>query len=210
MSSLSSNQAAQRYLREHPSVAECFERDLLNLSALARAICQEHSVESFDAVLIAVRRLRTQGRLRVSREAKIRTLIDNAKIRVRTKLAVAAFEKTLTLAKRSELQSQIVKNRGDFNLIEGEESVTVITNDEYLPLLKKIVGSRLLRTNSNVVQIAMIFQPSLETTSGVVAHIYRLFAENNVNILEEMSCWTEVMVVIDEKDLSRAMDALSG
>ncbi len=166
-------------------------------------------MESFDAVLIACRRLRSQGRLKISREAKIRALIDNAKIRVRTKLAVAAFDKTLTLAKRSELQSRILKSRGDFNLIEGEESVTVVTNDDYLPLLKKIVGNRLLRTNSNVVQIAMIFQPSLETTSGVVAHIYRLFAENNVNILEEMSCWTEVMVVIDEKDLTRAMQALS-
>lgn len=56
----------------------------------------------------------------------------------------------------------------------------------------------------------MIFDESLETVSGVVASVYRLFAMNDINIREEMSCWTDIMIIIDEQDIGKAMQVLSG
>ncbi|MCB0325089.1 MAG: hypothetical protein KDD69_16005 [Bdellovibrionales bacterium] len=209
MSTLPATQITQRYLREHPSVADCLERNLINLSALAREICAHADVDAFDAVLIACRRYRSKQRARASHEARVRKLITSAKVRVRTKLIVATVEPSWSLAKRLELQTLIREEGGDFNLIEGEASLTVITNAEHLPHVRRLAASRLLRVAKDVVQIAMLFGQSLETTSGVVAHLYRLFAGSNINIIEEMSCWNEVMMIIDQKDLARAMELLS-
>ena len=51
--------------------------------------------------------------------------------------------------------------------------------------------------------------PKIETTSGVVNYIYGLLADKGVNVLEEMSCWTDLMIILEEKDLSKAMAVLS-
>jgi aspartokinase len=90
---------------------------------------------------------------------------------------------------------------------EVEEQITY-------PLSRKLqglAGIKAVRSSSefNFSMITMIFDETLETVSGVISNIYRLFAENDINIREEMSCWTDVMVVIDEKDMPRAMQALS-
>jgi aspartokinase len=55
----------------------------------------------------------------------------------------------------------------------------------------------------------MIFGENLEMTPGVLSFIYRMFAEYDINIREEMSCWKDVMVVVEEKDVARVMQMLN-
>ena len=55
----------------------------------------------------------------------------------------------------------------------------------------------------------MIFDEKIETTAGVVSYIYSLLSEKGINIYEEMSCWTDLMIVIDENDLGKTMNILS-
>lgn len=198
----------QTYIHEHPSVADCLDRGLINYSALSREICRQHNLKAFDAVLIACRRYHKRQKDRQQQEKKIAALLRTAKVHIRNKIAVAIIEKGKGLEKALALHKHIRKQRGDFNLIEGEEFFVVVTNEEYLQLLKETFGSGIKRITKRLVQITMIFDERLETTSGVVAYLYRLFSGNNINILEEMSCWTDVMIVVDEKDTARAMQIL--
>ena len=48
----------------------------------------------------------------------------------------------------------------------------------------------------------------IETTSGVISYLYSLLGENNINILETLSCWTDTIFLVEEKDLSRVMEFL--
>jgi hypothetical protein len=199
----------QHYIREHPSVADCLDRGLVNYSALAREICQELSVNAFDAVLIACRRYHARHKQQNMHEKNITSLLKNAKVRVRNRIAVAIVEKEKMLERALGIQKLVRKQRGDFNLIEGEEVFTIVTNVEYLPVIRDTFGPKVLKITRDLVQITMVFHEKIEAISGVVSHIYRLFAESNINIREEMSCWTDVMVVIDDKDLAKAMQVLS-
>lgn len=208
---LSMSRVTQRYIREHPSIADCLERGLINYSALAREICASEQLEgAFDAVLVACRRLRAKHRerSRVQHERKIVSLIRRAKVRVHNKIAVVIVEKPPSLDRALQLQKTIREERGDFNLIEGEEVLTLVTNVDYLPRIREMFGSRIKKTTRGLVQITMLFDESLETVSGVVAYVYRLFAEHDINIREEMSCWTDIMVVIDERDIGKAMQVM--
>jgi aspartokinase len=49
----------------------------------------------------------------------------------------------------------------------------------------------------------------LEVTPGVVAFLATLLAEQNVNIIEFISCWTETIMVVDKKDSLKAYEVLS-
>lgn len=199
----------QRYIRSRPSIGECIDRGLINYSALAREICETEGVKAFDAVLVACRRYYAKRKPQIQRDKKIMTLIRKSRLRVRNKLLVAVIEKSKAFEKALDLQVLVKKQRGDFTLIEGEDTFTVITNSEYLDSIKEMFAGKIRRITKDLAQITMLFDDSIETTPGVVAYLYRLLAEHSINIREEMSCWTDVMIVIDEKDISNALEVLS-
>ncbi len=50
---------------------------------------------------------------------------------------------------------------------------------------------------------------STSLISGVaISYLTSLFYENGVNILEFLSCWTDTLFIIDEKDLNKAINFL--
>ncbi len=206
---MSVSRITHKYIREHPSVQDCLERGLINYSALAREICDSTEANSFDAVLVACRRYYQKKRSHVSREKRIVGLLQKSKVRVRNKIAVATIEKSRGIEKALEIQNVVKKEKGDFNLIEGEDVFTIITNVEYLPVIKKVFGSGVIKSSSGLAQITMIFGDNLEMTPGVLSFIYRMFSEYDINIREEMSCWKDVMVVVEEKDVARVMQMLN-
>jgi len=206
---MSVSRLTHKYIREHPSVQDCLERGLINYSALAREICTANKIESFDAVLVACRRYFQKKRSHVSREQKILALVKKSKVRVRNKILVASIEKSKGLEKALEIQNFVKKEKGDFNLIEGEDVFTIITNSDYLPILKKTFTSGVLKVSSGLAQITMVFGETLEMTPGVLSYIYRMFSDYDINIREEMSCWRDVMVVVEEKDVAKVMQMLN-
>lgn len=206
---MSATRAAQRYIAEHPSVKDCLRRGLINYSALSREICARYNLSKFDAVLVACRRQFERVQEQVSQEKKILALVQKAKIRLKNKIAVAIVEKPRDFERLYALQKEIKADRGDFNLIEGEEVVTLICSSDYLAEIKEALRARLLRVMTNLAQISMIFSEKIETTPGVVSFIYGLLADNGINVREEMSCWTDLMIIIDEEDAARAMRVLS-
>ncbi len=201
-------QITTKYIREHPSIADCLDRGLINYSALAREICQKLNIDSFEAVLVACRRYHAKQRSRATHEKRIATLIRRAKIRIRTKISVAIVDKARTPEKILGIQKVIREQRGDLNLIEGEQVYTIVTNDEFSSLIKEAFEGRIRKITKGLVQITMVFDETLESVSGVLATVYRLLAANDVNIREEMSCWTDIMMLIDEKDLTKATHVL--
>ncbi len=203
------SQVTQNYIRARSSVAECLSRGLVNYSALAREICDHHKIDSFDAVLMACRRYKAEREHTRLRDDKAVSLLKSAKVVLRTKIISVQIEKGNTLQRALSLQQLVRKERGDFRLIEGEEVITLITNEQYLPAIKETFERNVKRVTANLVQITLVISEKLATTPGVCAHLYRLFAEAGINLCEEMSCWTDIMVVIHEKDSARAMALLS-
>jgi hypothetical protein len=49
----------------------------------------------------------------------------------------------------------------------------------------------------------------LEATPGVVAFLATLLAEQNVNIVEFISCWTETIIVVEKKDSLKTYETLT-
>lgn len=206
---MSISKLTKKYIEEHPSVKECVLNDLINYSALARMICQEYKIKKFDAVLIACRRYFWNNKASSSHEKEITLLLKNAKLHVKNKIIVAILERPRDMEIVYLMQKKIRKEKGDLNIIEGEDVLTIITNSKYKELINSEFKSRIIKINQSLVQVTLIFDEKIETTSGVVSHIYSLLSENGINIMEEMSCWTDLMIILEEKDMARAMDILS-
>lgn len=199
----------QQYISERPSVKDCLTRGLINYSALAREICREHKIRKLPAVVVACRRYRGRIKQSSSRDRAIRSLISHAKLRVHSKMAVATISKPRDYSQLLEIQANVRTRRGDLTFIEGDEAVTLVTNADFLTLIRERLKGQILDEQAGLALLTMIFSRKIETTPGVVSFIYGRLAEAGINLIDEMSCWTDVIMVIEEEDLPRALQALS-
>ena len=200
----------RRYIQERSSVRDCLRAGLINYSALARSICQSERIEKSSAVEIACRRTR-QALLRSAEPATetAARILRHAKLKIRTDMLAVIAAKPRDFSRIGKLREAIVAQRGDFNVIESEEVVVVVTNESNLPAVKKCFGAGLLKVNQGLVQISLAFDRRMETTPGVVAVIYSLLAEQGINVCEEFSCWIDMIILLQRKDLSKALEVLS-
>lgn len=198
----------EKYIAGHPDIKNCVQKDLINYSALSRDICSELKIGKFDAVLIACRRYFRKHKNNVSGKNEVISLLRNSKVMVKNKMIVAILEKPKDFERLYSIQKKIKKEKGDFNIIEGKDVLTLITNIEYAPEIKEQFNNWLIKINQDVAEIIIIFNEKIETTPGVVSYVYSLLAENGINVLEEMSCWTDLMIIIDDKDMADAMKIL--
>ncbi|MBU0756914.1 MAG: ACT domain-containing protein [Nanoarchaeota archaeon] len=198
----------EEYIRSRPSVKDCLNMGMINYSALTREIQKDLKIKNFDAILIACRRYRERIAKESINESKIRKLLSQSKLEIKNKIIIAVIEKPKHYERLLEIEKKITSEKGSFNLIEGVSTIMIVTNSEFRQLIEDTFTHNLMKINEDLVQIFITTAPEIEETVGVIAYVYSLFAENGINILEEMSCWTDIMVIIDEKDIAKAMGFL--
>lgn len=182
---------------------------VINYSALARTICESYQIPKQDAVIAACRRYAEKARGSERVEDSIMTLLSNAKLLIRNQVMVTILRKPVDFTVLLGIQEKAVQNRDLFNIIEGERSFTIVSADDYEHTLQRSFTTQVLHSASSLIQITLLFTEEIETTPGVVSHLYGLLAENGINVLEEMSCWTELMLILHERDLPRVMKVLN-
>jgi hypothetical protein len=122
-------------------------------------------------------------------------------------------EKVLSLLKESTItlhdgNSVVVTTKP----LENEAKIKVNLGGKFVYLtdknsLGKIDG--ILQKHENCVVIVIHSPVELEVTPGVVAFLTSLLAEQNINIIEFISCWTDTIIVVDKKDSLKTYEVLS-
>lgn len=201
----------EKYIQEHPSIKESLKKGLINYSKLSREILNELKInkKSFDAVLIACRRFGNKLKLEKKFEQNIMDILKKTKLEIKNKVIVAILEKDIYYNNLTDLEKDIRKKNGIFHAIEGANAITLITNEEFLDKIKDLFKNKILKINKNLAEITLKSPKDLEDTPGVVAYLYSLFGEHNINIVETMSCWTDTLFVIREQDIAKVMDILA-
>jgi hypothetical protein len=203
------NALTREYIKKRPSIKDCLAKGLINYSALSRLIKTELKSKEITkaAILIAARRFREEIGSEELTEEMIMRLLRNAEIEIKNKVFVMVVEKSLN-ERILELEQEIKKEQGLFYLIEGSTTVTIISSERYFGRIKNLLRRNIIEASQNLVMIIVKSSPQIETLSGVVSFIYSLFADQGINLVETMSCWTDTMIVIEEKDLPVAMEIL--
>ena len=199
------------YIAEHPFVKDCLKKGLINYSSLTRQICLDLNLnikKNFDAILIACRRFYRKIKTEATTEKKIFDILKNSKIEVKNKITAIVLEKNIVVSNLVDIEKEAKKLLETFHIIEGTTAITVITSTDFARKVKQVFRNKLIKENTNLVEVILKSPKQIETTAGVVSYIYSLLGENNINIYETLSCWTDTIFLIEEKDLSRVMEFL--
>ena len=184
-------QNVRSHLRNKPYLLEALEKGIVNLSELSRQIQEELQIDNMSAVKAALRRFSEElQKHKQKREEKVLQVLKRSGISVYDRKAVMITTKE----------------------IDTKTGMKVDLLDKYVYLLDR--GDVPRRTNAlvkhdNCTMIVMHSPKELEATPGVVAFLTTLLAEQNVNIIEFISCWTETIIVVEKKDSLKAYEVLS-
>jgi len=199
------------YIKEHPHIRNCLKKSLINYSSLARHIAKELEIEkksSKEAILIAASRFSDNLKKETTDENQIKKLLEDSELEIKNKINVFIFNKHIDFNEMNNLQKTILNESGTFYLLGGSDNYTLITQDKYKKQIKEQFKNNLIKNSENLVLINLKTAETVEKIIGVVSYITSLFAENNINIIEILSCYRDNLFIIDEKDLSKALEFL--
>jgi aspartokinase len=184
-------QNVRNHLQNKPYLLEALEKGIVNLSELSRQIQEELKIENMSAVKAALRRFSEElQKHKQKREEKVLQVINRSTMAVYDKKSVVITTEEIT-----------TKTGMKVDLLG---KVLYLLDRSDMP-----ERTSWLVKHNNCTMIVMHSPEALEVTPGVVAFLTTLLAEQNVNIIEFISCWTETIIVVEKKDSLKAYEVLS-
>ncbi|MGD6933255.1 MAG: DUF7523 family protein [Candidatus Bathyarchaeia archaeon] len=184
-------QNVRNYLRNKPYLLEALEKNIVNLSELSRQIQDELKTDNTSAVKAALRRYSEElQKHKQKREEKVLALLKRS--------SIAVFDRKSVMITSKEIQS---KNGMKVDL--PGKIVYLLDRSELPERISTLVK------HENCTMIVIHSPEELEATPGVVAFLATLLAEQNVNMIEFISCWTETVIVVEKKDSLKTYEVLS-
>ena len=184
-------QNVRSYLRNKPYLLEALEKGIVNLSELSRQIQEELKTENTSAVKAALRRFAEElQRHKQKREEKV--------LQVLKRSGMAVYDRKSVMITNKEIA---VKNALKVDLLN--KYVYLLDRSDLPARISALVK------HEDCTMIVVHSPEELENTPGVVAFLATLLAEQNVNIIEFISCWTETILVVEKKDSLKAYEVLS-
>jgi hypothetical protein len=184
-------QSVRNHLRNKPYLLEALEKGIVNLSELSRQIQIELKSNDTSAIKAALRRYAEElQKHKQKREEKVLALPKRSNIAVYDRKSVIITAKEL--ATQTGMKVDLL---GKF--------VYLLDRSELPERISALIK------HDNCTMIVIHSPEELEATPGVVAFLATLLAEQNVNIIEFISCWTETILVVEKKDSLKTYEVLS-
>jgi len=200
------SKVAEEYISKNPSIKDSVTLGIVNYSKLARLIGKEYNLDAFEAILIACRRYFDKHSKDDLRQTKILKILKNSKLEIKNKIMVIVLSSSISKDSLFDIQKK-AKNE-NMHIIWGSDTITLITSETYEKSLKKVLGKKVISISKDLIQILIKSPEEIEDTPGVLGTIFSLLSSNDINVVESMSCWTDTLYVIAEKDLTKTMEIL--
>jgi hypothetical protein len=191
-----------------PVIRKGLQRRIINSRALARYILEEDGVDSTpDAVLGIIRRYP----VRAERQVAHRSMFRDCEIITRNKIADLALENgSEVMQKIAALASNIKTSRGEnLRVIVGLRSIRVIADMKTLENFRQTLRPKdIISYSTDLAEISLLFPPEAKKIPGIAAKITAQLALNDVNLAGIQCCSPEDIIMVEESDASRALEAL--
>jgi hypothetical protein len=198
------------YIDAHPSVKDCISKDLINYSSLARQIMKDLGIKNEEAVMIACRRYAVKL-AKSDHERDILRILANSRLEVKTKICIVTAKNDWTVLQRLETVFQkLINEKAIMQIIQGAQAITVIADEKLKNEVINAVGrENILKVRQDLVEITVKSPERIVETSGVFAFLASNLAENNVNVVETVSCYTDSIFIVNEANMIYAYSILT-
>ena len=206
--------AVEKVVRGSPVLEEGLASGILNLSAVARTIRPQ--VEAFahkgvaeGAVIMALSRLAPRLTIRSTEARKVARYIRD--LTVRSNITEYTFHNSSTiLACQRRLLTEAHRAGDPFiTFTQGAHEMTVMVNGGLETLVERaFTGERRLARLPNLAAVGIHHTPKVVNIPGVYYTILKQLMWGGINIVELVSTYTELVLVLEKRDVDRAFTIL--
>jgi aspartokinase len=193
---MSISDTVRTYLKNKPYTMEALENGIVNYSALARVIQKQLGIKNYQAVKAAIRRY-------AEHIESVKGTIESRALGVLKENRIALLDGVHVIVSEAEL------NIPNDAKVKIDEYYVYLTRKDVIKGLGKKERQSIVKVNDNCSTIIIYSGENLESGSGVVAFITSLLAEQNINVVEFISCYTETIIVVGKNDALRSYELLS-
>lgn len=203
-------EVVQQIIRQDPIAYEAMWSGLLNLSAYAEKIHDLVEAKTFKLVkkttiVTALARLAPIIKNEVAIVPNL--IIDD--VVIKSPLVDITFEKnSANMDKLRTLRKTIEQGKDFFTITQGSTEITMIVPQNRVDEIIGHFATKPKAQISDLVCVSVSFSQKYIPTPNIIFAIIRALAVKRINVLEIVSTYTELSVVIAQPELHEAIDAL--
>ncbi|MFQ6137135.1 MAG: ACT domain-containing protein [Candidatus Hydrothermarchaeales archaeon] len=205
------SEATRRALQKYPHIEEYFQMGIVNYRALARVILDDvkHSLgkeAKLQSVVTAVRRF-PKTKAKAGRD-RVADVLAGSDVNLKYDVSVVTTGLDRESHRRVEALHSRIAGEEAVQVIQGPQTLTIVTERRFLDTAKKIFLGRILESREDLASIIVTSPSAIVETSGVIAHLASILALEKINVVEMMSSHTETLFIVEEKDALKAVEVI--
>lgn len=210
---ISIKDALKEIIFHYPLIEEGLSKGIINYSAFARIIKPQiekrlYKQVHLSAIVMSLKRISDQ----LQSTDQLRNIpLNLTDLTVRSNLAEITLQNSDTLPeKTSQLFQQIVGKKDILcALSEGVRETTFIISLELIDQMKKLFKDEIIVAQiKDLSSITIRLPQEVVYTPGVYYQILKNLAWEKINVIEVLSTYTEITIIIESKDVDRAFTIL--
>jgi len=202
-----------KIIEKQPFVVDSLAKGLINHAALAESMIPELEEKlkkkvKFSAVNMAIRRF--AEKLEKNYKPKIR-FKKNTDITLKSNLIALAIKNQKGVSSNiKELYNKIHMDAGDFlTTTQSLHEIMVIINSIHEKDIEKIFSKKdIVRKITNLSGVTINLPPESTETPGLYYTIIQALFWNNINIIDIVSTFNELTIIIKDEDATETFDVL--
>lgn len=194
-----------------PLLKQGLDLDLINMSALARHIRPEIEAEigervSDAAVMMALRRYQAKSNVTTQLQRPEDFLGDMS---VRSELADLTYTNSPRLERLVAKLAEHISPHVYFTVSRGLLQMSVIIHESARIEVEKLLSSEHLETSVlGLTAITLHLKPGHDLVAGILAYPLNLFAWHGITVIELVSTFDELNIVLYDRDVEEAFRIL--
>lgn len=200
----------REYIDSHPSIRDCISKDLINYSSLARQIMKDIELKNEEAILAACRRYA----IKLSKtdfEEQIIELLRESTLEIKSSICIVIAKNDWIVLKNLEnIVKEILNEKSALQIIQSSNAITVMSEEKHLPSIERAIGQEyIIRVREGLSEVTVKSPNRIEDIPGAFAFITSILAENGINLVEAVSCYTDTIFVVKKDVVMEAFEILS-
>jgi DNA-binding transcriptional ArsR family regulator len=210
---ISTAEVVEELVKASPLLEDGLTRGIISYSALARDLrpqIEEKLLKSVGRGAIVMALKRTSNKLKTKRKVT-QQIINLSGITARSNLAELTYLNSDTIIEKHKKVFLASEKRKDIfcNLSQGVRETMLIVGEEILDEMEKIFADeRLVAKIKNLSSITILLTKETVSTPGVYYSILKLLAWNEINIIDVISTYSELTIILSNNDIDRAFSIL--
>lgn len=207
------SEAVQSIVQSSPLLEDGLSRGIISYSALARDLrpqIEKKLIKSVTrgSIVMALKRISKSLKIK---QKKIDQIINLNGLTVRSNLVELTYANSDTMAEKPKKVYSICEKRKDVfcSISQGVRETMIVASEEVENEIKNIFrNERTIARIGDISAITTLMNKDSLVTPGVYYFVLKLLAWNDINIIDVISTYSELTVMVANKDIDRAFTIL--